>query len=217
VGGPSSWEAVVDLDLAFARSRRRAAGRRATLARRAAVERRVVKAVVLGAVAIAAVATAARLVDTAPASTAVLTPSPTAKAVQYVARACGVRTPYAASFRSAARETGLPASLLVAVAWEESGMNPRARSAAGARGLLQLMPSTAPAAAARLDDPRTSIVAGARYLNVLVKRFDGDVELALAAYNAGPTVVERLGRAPTLATLRYAKNVEAKAVRLASC
>jgi soluble lytic murein transglycosylase-like protein len=187
------------------------------LARRSAVERRLVKTVVLSAVAISAVATAARLVDTAPASSAVLTPKPTANPVQHGVRACGVRTPYAAAFRSAARETGLPVSLLVAVAWEESRMNPRARSGAGARGLLQLMPSTVPAAAPRLDDPRTNIVAGARYLNLLVGRFDGDVELALVAYNAGPTVVERLGRAPSLATLRYAKNVEAKAVSLASC
>ena len=215
MGGPSSREAALELDLAFARSRRRAAGRRATLARRSAVERRVAKAVVLGAVAIAAVASAARLVDTAPARSAVLAPEP--KPVQEAARACGVRSPYAGAFRSAARETGLPVSLLAAVAWEESRMNPRARSSAGARGLLQLMPGTAPAAAPRLDEPRTNIGAGARYLNLLVNRFDGDVELALAAYNAGPTVVERLGRAPSLATLRYAKNVEAVAVRLASC
>jgi soluble lytic murein transglycosylase-like protein len=214
VGGPS-WEAVVELDLAFARSRRRAADRRAALARRSAVERRVVKAVALGLVAIAAVAGAARLVDTAPASSAVLTPKP--KPAQRVARTCVVRTPYAGAFRRAGRETGLPVSLLVAVAWEESRMDPRARSSAGARGLLQLMPTTAPTVAPQLDDPRTNIVAGARYLNLLVKRFDGDLELALAAYNAGPTAVERLGRAPTLATLRYAKNVETKAVRLASC
>jgi soluble lytic murein transglycosylase-like protein len=185
------------------------------LARRSAVERRVVKAVALGIVAIAAVAAAARLVDTAPASSTVLPPEP--KPVRDAARACGVRSPYAGAFRSAARETGLPLSLLVAVAWQESRMDPSARSSAGARGLLQLLPSTAPTVALQLDDPRTNILAGARYLNLLVKRFDGDLELALAAYNAGPTVVERLGRAPTLATLRYAKNVEAKAVRLASC
>jgi soluble lytic murein transglycosylase-like protein len=70
---------------------------------------------------------------------------------------------------------------------------------------------------ARPDDPRASIRAGARYLSQLLNRFGGNLELALAAYNAGPTAVERAGRAPTLATLRYVKNVEARAVELASC
>jgi soluble lytic murein transglycosylase-like protein len=51
----------------------------------------------------------------------------------------------------------------------------------------------------------------------LVTRFDGNIELALAAYNAGPTAVEELGRAPSLETLRYAKNVEARPVSLAAC
>ena len=96
-------------------------------------------------------------------------------------------------------------------------MDPRARSRAGARGLLQLMPRTARALGTNPDDPRASINAGARYLSQLLGRFGGDLELALAAYNAGPTAVEKAGRAPSLATLRYAKNVEARAVKLASC
>ena len=50
-----------------------------------------------------------------------------------------------------------------------------------------------------------------------IKRFDGNVDLALAAYNAGPTAVEKLGRAPSLETLRYAKNIEARAASLAAC
>jgi soluble lytic murein transglycosylase-like protein len=96
-------------------------------------------------------------------------------------------------------------------------VNPHARSGAGARGLLQLMPQTARMLGTSPDEPRASIRAGARYLSQLLKRFGGDLELALAAYNAGPTAVERAGRAPTLAALRYAKNVEARAVELASC
>jgi soluble lytic murein transglycosylase-like protein len=96
-------------------------------------------------------------------------------------------------------------------------MKPNARSNAGARGLLQLMPQTARMLGTSPDDPRANIRASARYLSQLLKRFGGDLELALAAYNAGPTAVERTGRAPTLATLRYAKNVEARAVELASC
>jgi soluble lytic murein transglycosylase-like protein len=95
-------------------------------------------------------------------------------------------------------------------------MDPYAESAVGAQGLLQLMPATA-ALGPKAYDPTANIRAGARYLNRLVNRFNGNVELALAAYNAGPTTVEKLGRAPSLATLRYAKNVEARAVSLAAC
>jgi soluble lytic murein transglycosylase-like protein len=51
----------------------------------------------------------------------------------------------------------------------------------------------------------------------MIDRFGGDVELALSAYNAGPTVVERTGAAPSIGTLRYAKNVEARAAALAGC
>jgi len=50
-----------------------------------------------------------------------------------------------------------------------------------------------------------------------LSRFDGNLELALAAYNAGPTAVEKLGGAPSLGTLRYAKNIEARAAGLAAC
>ena len=96
-------------------------------------------------------------------------------------------------------------------------MNPHARSEAGARGMLQLMPGTAKALAIASADPRANILAGARYLEELVSRFDGNVELALSAYNAGPTAVEKIGRAPSLETLRYAENVEARAALLAAC
>ena len=96
-------------------------------------------------------------------------------------------------------------------------MNPRARSDAGARGLLQLMPETARSLGSSGDSPRASISAGSHYLSEMLGRFGGNLELALAAYNAGPTAVERAGGAPTLVTLRYVKNVEARAVELASC
>ncbi|MGN6430704.1 MAG: lytic transglycosylase domain-containing protein [Gaiellaceae bacterium] len=169
------------------------------------------RTLVLAAAALTSLGGATRLVDTAPAKP---------HAVQHsapVARACGVRTMYGAAFRQAAHKTGFPVSLLVAVAWEESRMNPNARSDAGARGLLQLMPRTARSLGSSGDNPRASISAGARYLNEMLGRFGGNLELALAAYNAGPTAVERAGRAPTLVTLRYVKNVEARAVELASC
>jgi soluble lytic murein transglycosylase-like protein len=94
-------------------------------------------------------------------------------------------------------------------------MNPRARSGTGASGLLQLMPATAHEL--RLDgaDPATNVLGGARYLKEMIDRL-GSLELGLAAYNAGPTAVERAGGAPTVQTLRYVKNVESRASRL-SC
>jgi soluble lytic murein transglycosylase-like protein len=104
----------------------------------------------------------------------------------------------------------------VATAYEESRMNPWARSAAGAVGLLQVMPETARALSVDGEDPAANIVAGARYLRQLLSRF-GSVELALSAYNAGPTAVERAGGAPTLATLRYVKNVEVRESQLVGC
>ncbi len=95
-------------------------------------------------------------------------------------------------------------------------MDPGARSEAGARGLLQLMPATARALGLESDDDAANVLAGARYLRAMLNRF-GDVELALAAYNAGPTAVEQAGGAPSLSTLRYVKNVEARAGRLSGC
>jgi soluble lytic murein transglycosylase-like protein len=152
-----------------------------------------------------------RLVESAPAK------STTATRSRAVAPACGIPARFVGSFRRAAHDTGLSLSLLAAVAWEESRMNPQARSAAGARGLLQLMPQTATAFALRGGGPGANIHAGAVYLSKLLSRFNGDLELALAAYNAGPTAVARAGAAPSLETLRYAKNVEARAARLVTC
>jgi soluble lytic murein transglycosylase-like protein len=96
-------------------------------------------------------------------------------------------------------------------------MRPQALSTAGARGVLQLMPGTARALAVAAADPRRNIIGGARYLRQQLRRFDGNLELALAAYNAGPSAVERLGRAPSLETLRYVENVELRAAELAAC
>ena len=65
--------------------------------------------------------------------------------------------------------------------------------------------------------PRSNIVAGARYLRRMLGRFDGRLDLALSAYNAGPSAVERAGGAPTVGTLRYAMNVQTRAATLATC
>jgi soluble lytic murein transglycosylase-like protein len=130
--------------------------------------------------------------------------------------ACPVPARFRAAFASAAAKTGVPVSLLVATAYEESRMDPAAESRAGARGLLQVMPATARALRLDGDDPATNVLAGAQYLRLLINRF-GSIELALAAYNAGPTAVARAGAAPTLGTLRYVKNIQGRATLLAAC
>ena len=95
-------------------------------------------------------------------------------------------------------------------------MNPNAHSGAGATGLLQLMPATARGLRLAADDPAANVLAGARYLRQMIERF-GSLELALSAYNAGPGAVEHAGGAPTTATLRYVKNIEARQGLLTGC
>ncbi len=209
--GPATWQNLAEMDLVFARSRRRAAARRSEPPRRSAWDWRSFRAVVLAIVLLGFLAEGTRLIESAPAKSAPPRPA------RSVAQACGIPRAFAGAFRKAAQQTGVPLSLLAAVAWEESRMDPQAVSGAGARGLLQVMPLTAEALATVSDAPRVNILVGARYLDQLLGRFNGDVELALAAYNAGPTAVEKLGGAPSLATLRYAKNVEARAASLPAC
>jgi peptidoglycan DL-endopeptidase CwlO len=132
------------------------------------------------------------------------------------ARLCPVPPLLRDEFQAAAADTALPLSLIVAVAQVESNLRPGARSDAGAHGLLQLMPETA----AELElDPYVvgeNVLAGARYLRQMLDRFDS-ADLALAAYNAGPTAVERTGAAPSAETLAYVKNVNSAWRRLVGC
>ena len=110
----------------------------------------------------------------------------------------------------AASRNGLDQALIMAVMAAESNFNPRAISSSGAHGLMQLMPATARTYGVRNTfDPRQSISAGARYLSYLMNRFDGNLKLALAAYNAGPTSVVRSGyKVPPIAETRdYVKKV----------
>ncbi|MBL4684229.1 MAG: transglycosylase SLT domain-containing protein, partial [Nannocystaceae bacterium] len=98
----------------------------------------------------------------------------------------------------AAREHGLDPALVHGVIWVESRHQLRAKSSAGARGLMQLMPATANAMArqmgatrARVYDAEFNIMAGSMYLARQSKRYDGDIRLALAAYNAGAGNVDK--------------------------
>jgi soluble lytic murein transglycosylase-like protein len=129
---------------------------------------------------------------------------------------CPMPKRYRAAFESAARDTHVPLALLVSVAQVESNLDHRALSAAGARGLLQVMPPTA--AELRLDpnEPATNVLAGARYLKQMLARFNSP-DLALAAYNAGPGAVEEAGGAPGAETITYVANVNRLWQRLQGC
>jgi len=202
-------ETLGEIELAFKRSRLRAAALRQAPRKRRAFPWRSLRTGILALVLLALLAESTRLEasNVKPAARG----APNAHAAS-----CPVPKAFRAAFARASALTRVPRSLLVATAYEESRMNPQARSAAGAVGLLQVMPATARALRTGGESPAANIVAGARYLRQLLNRF-GSVELALSAYNAGPTAVERAGGAPTLATLRYVKNVEVRASQLVGC
>lgn len=124
-----------------------------------------------------------------------------------------------------ARRRGLDPGLVRAVVQAESGYNPFAVSSRGAQGLMQLMPETASELAVETPfDPGENLRGGTEYLRHMIERFDGRVEIALAAYNAGPGAVERYGGVPPYPETRgYIERVlslwrsaSAPAVRLAT-
>jgi soluble lytic murein transglycosylase-like protein len=105
---------------------------------------------------------------------------------------------YAAKVAELAHRFDLSPTLLEAVVWQESRWRADAVSPAGARGLAQLMPGTARDLGVNPDDPFANLEGGARYLRQQMDRFDGDLERALAAYNAGPGRVIRAGGIPAI-------------------
>jgi soluble lytic murein transglycosylase-like protein len=105
----------------------------------------------------------------------------------------------AEAIHAAAQRHQVDERLVTAVAWRESGFNPRAVSSKGARGTMQLMPGTARRLGVDADDPEGNIDGGTQYLSSMMRRFGGDQAKALAAYNAGPGAVERYGGVPPYA------------------
>lgn len=116
---------------------------------------------------------------------------------------------YIKIIETAARTYNLPTSLIAAIIKAESGFNPKAVSSRGAIGLMQLGFSTRQEMKVKNPfDPVQNILAGAKYLRQLLDRFDGDLHLAIAAYNAGPSAVERHGGIPPYGqTRRYVPKV----------
>jgi soluble lytic murein transglycosylase-like protein len=97
----------------------------------------------------------------------------------------------------ASRTHGVDPRLVAAVARRESAFNPDAKSAAGACGIMQLMPATARIlGVSDIFDARENVFAGARYLRSLLDNYKGDIDRALAAYNAGPGAVEKYNGVP---------------------
>jgi soluble lytic murein transglycosylase-like protein len=118
--------------------------------------------------------------------------------------------PFGKIIREAAKKNGVDEALVSSVIAAESNFNPRAVSRKQALGLMQLMPQTAARyAVSNAFDPSQNVEAGSRYLHELLERYNGDLALALAAYNAGPKNVEQYGGVPPFAeTHAYVRRVE---------
>lgn len=110
----------------------------------------------------------------------------------------GIPAAYAAKVHELAARFDLSPALIEALVWQESRWRENAVSPVGARGLAQLMPGTARELGVDSSDPFANLEGGARYLRQQLDRFDGDLERALAAYNAGPGRVIRANGIPRI-------------------
>jgi soluble lytic murein transglycosylase-like protein len=111
---------------------------------------------------------------------------------------------------AAAKRYNVDADLISSVIAVESNFDPKAVSRKNARGLMQLLPETAAQLGVKnIDDPAENIDAGTHYLRDLLQKYNNDLALALAAYNAGPDKVQLYGRVPPYAeTISYVRRVK---------
>ncbi len=128
-----------------------------------------------------------------------------------VANTISSATSYKDIFIEASKKYGVSYDLLTAMAQQESGFNPDAVSRSGAMGIMQIMPETAKYLGLKNPyDAYENIMAGAKYMAEKLKEFSGNVDKALAAYNAGSGAVKQYGGVPPYGETRsYVKNIKA--------
>lgn len=109
----------------------------------------------------------------------------------------------------AASKYGVDPNLIAAVAFKESRYNPKAVSRIGAEGVMQLKPRTARWLGVKDSfDARQNVLGGTKYLRMLLDRFEGDLDMALAGYNAGPDLVAKVGPRATEEAIEYVATVK---------
>ncbi len=121
-----------------------------------------------------------------------------------------VKAPFRELIEAASAQYLVDADLITSVIAAESNFDPKAISRRNARGLMQLLPETATRLGVRdIFDPKENINAGTRYLGELLKIYNHDIVLALAAYNAGPEKVQKFGKVPPYAeTIFYVRRIK---------
>jgi len=130
---------------------------------------------------------------------------------QLAARAFPLPVPQdlASHITEAAAKYGVDPNLIAAVAFKESRYRPNAVSRIGAEGIMQLKPRTARWLGVKDSfDARQNVLGGTKYLRMLLDRFGGDLDLALAGYNAGPDLVAKVGPRATEEAIEYVATVK---------